>query len=146
MKKYLLPAIAAFLFISAPAQFRKIPSEVTKALETKYPSASQISWKDNVSNFEASFSDHTYEMTAQFNSKGAWLESTTKIPKEHAPGEVLDGLKKSKYADWETGEHTYKIERPKDYIRYRFRVTKGIEKKYLYFNKKGKLEKEALTI
>lgn len=148
MKKTRLFCIALLLclFSSAFAQVRKIPSEVTNAFAEKFKGATDVEWKDNVTNFEAEFKLDSYEMSAYYNGKGEWQETDTKMPFADLPAAVKDGFGKSKYTDWKKGEHGYKIEKAKEGVLYRIYVNKGINKKYLYFDETGKLEKEALTI
>jgi len=146
MKKNFLLVLALAAASAGLAQIRKIPSETTQALEKMFKGATEISWKDNVTNFEANFKYNGHETSAQFSGKGEWKETVTKLSMSEVPAEVMDGFKKSTYADWDTGDSSYKIEQPEGYLRYRIYVKKGLEKKYLFFNKDGKLEKTALTI
>src|ERR1043165_1503798 len=83
------------------AQIGKIPAEVTDAFKERYPHAEKVSWKDNLTNFEAQFTLNGYQMSADFNSKGEWIDSERKIKFEELPTAVQDGFSKSKYTDWE---------------------------------------------
>ena len=62
------------------------------------------------------------------------------------PAAVKDGFSKSKYSDRELRE-CMKIEKKDAEVQYRLLAKKNdVEKKYLYFNKEGKLLKEAMTL
>ena len=126
------------------SQIRKIPAEVTDAFKAKYPNAQKVEWKDKVTVFEANFILNNTEMTADFSSKGEWQETDKKMNFDALPAAVKDGFKKSKYADWTPGTVT-QIEKKDKSIRYRVYAEKSsiVQKRFLYFNEQGKLEKDA---
>lgn len=128
------------------AQIRKIPAEVTDAFKTRYPHAEKVSWKDNLTNFEAQFTLNGYQMNADFNSKGEWLDSERKIKFEELPATVQDGFSKSKYADWEKND-IIELDKNGDALQYRISVKKSsVQKKYLFFDTNGKLLRDAITL
>jgi hypothetical protein len=149
MKKLLgALGIVALLFSSSAsfAQIRKIPAEVTDAFKAKYPDASAVEWKDKLSTFQADFKMKNEAYQARFNSKGEWQDSEKNIDQEKLPSAVKDGFSKSKYADWEVREVSY-LEKKGDVTQYRILVKKSdLEKKYLFFNKSGKLLKDTITL
>jgi hypothetical protein len=147
MKK-LLVALVLICAFAAPsfAQFRKVPAEVTEALKTKYPDASNVSWKDKISVFVASFDMDNEKYEARFDEKGNWKSTTIEISKDALPEQVKDGWEKSKYADWDLNA-VYSIELPDDVMQYRLEVSKSdIQKKNLLFNSDGKLLKDNITL
>ena len=150
MKK-LLPAFLTIFFISAGisasfAQVRKIPSEVTEAFKQKYPEATNVEWRDKLSNFSAIFESDNQHYQARFNSKGEWQLTEYEIEESDLPEEVKDGFDKSKYADWEIGT-IYKIELSDGSSQYRIETIKNdVRKKNLYFNSEGRLVKDKITI
>ena len=128
------------------AQIRKIPAEVTDAFKTRYPHAEKVAWKDNLTNFEAQFTLNGYQMNADFNSKGEWLDSEKKIKFEELPAAVQDGFSKSKYADWEKTD-VVELDKNGDALQYRVSVKKSsVQKKYLFFDTIGKLLRDAITL
>jgi hypothetical protein len=150
MKKLLFGLLLSMLIstiaIPAFAQFRKVPGEVTEALKTKYPDASNVSWKDKISVFVASFDMNDEKYEARFNEKGEWKSTQKEISKEALPEQVKDGWEKSKYADWDLNS-VYSIELPDDVMQYRLQVAKSdIQKKNLLFNSDGKLLKDNITL
>jgi hypothetical protein len=146
MKKILaLFLLTTTLFTSATlhAQIRKIPAEVTDAFKAKFPGATNVEWKDNLSSFQASFKLKEEEWTADFSSDGTWNESAKKMTFESLPAEVKEGFNKSKFSDWAPGSVTY-IEKSDNSISYKIYAEKSslVQKRFLYFNKQGQLEKD----
>jgi hypothetical protein len=134
-----------FTSIQVSAQLRKIPAEVTDAFKDKFPDAANVEWKDKLTGFEANFkiADGSYE--ARFNNKGEWQETEKIMEPASIPAAVKDGYDKSKYTAWELKELSY-LEK-KDTTYYRVLVRKNeFEKKYLFFDDKGKLLKEQITL
>jgi hypothetical protein len=146
MKLKLTLLLLTFATCATQAQIRKLPAEVTDAFAERYPHAQKVSWKDNITNFEAQFILNGYEMSADFNSKGEWQNSEKKIKFEALPAAVQDGFSKSKYNDWEKLSIA-EIEKNGEQLQYRIYVKKSaIEKKYLFFDVNGKLLRDAIKI
>jgi len=150
MKKYVIASLilglTSLAVIPSFAQIRKIPSEVTEALKEKYPDAENISWKDKLTVFAASFELNNEKYEARFNDKGEWKSTEKEISDSELPEEVKDGFEKSKYADWQQ-KFVYSIEMPNDEMQYRILVAKNdFQKKNLLFNNEGKLLKDNITL
>ncbi len=150
MKKFfsvsLLSVAMILLACSSFAQIRKIPAEVTEALKSKYPDASNVTWKDKITVFAASFEMNNEKLEARFSSKGEWQSTEREITENDLPEDVKDGLNKSKYADWELTS-IYNIDLPDDKVQYRIQVAKGdIQKKNLLFSSEGRLLKDNITL
>ncbi len=148
---FFLAAFCAILSVSANAQFRKIPAEVTEAFKAKFPNAQKVEWRDKLAFIEVNFEDSGVSTTADFSNKGEWQQTERGITYDDVPDAVKDGFKKSKYADpkdWKTGETITKIVKSDSSVLYRVYVDKvdGFQKKYLFFNSTGQLEKEAFTL
>ena len=126
------------------AQLRKIPADVTNAFKNKYPDASNVEWKDNLTNFEVTFNLDDAEWSAQFNSKGDWKESTKKMDFDSLPESVKDGFSKSKYSDWTPGSVRIIEQNDKPSV-YKIYAEKNsiVQRVFLYFDENGRLEKEA---
>ncbi len=131
---------------TASAQLRKVPAAVTEALKAKYPDAQNVSWDDNITNFEASFELDNHQQTASFTKKGVWKRTEKTLREEELPDAVKEGLSKSKYNDWEVQSYKEIIESSGKH-QYRLLVKKsGVQKKYLFFNTEGVLIRDAITI
>ncbi len=145
MKKY-FSVLFLLIALSASSQLRKVPAEVTTAFESRFPGAKKISWKDNITNFEASFVIKGTETSAKFNVKGEWLVTEKKIEYVGLPPAVQDGFKKSKYSDWDLRGVKMIDEEGKE-LAYRMLVRKNnVQKKYLFFNGDGKLLRDVITL
>lgn len=128
------------------AQVRKIPSEVTEAFKTKYPEATNVEWRDKLSNFSAIFESDNETYEARFNSKGEWQLTEHEIDESDLPEAVRDGYDKSKYAEWEI-TRIHKIELADGSFQYRIESVKSeVRKKNLFFNSEGRLIKDRITI
>ena len=147
MKRLFVVLMASLAMQMANAQIRKLPSEVTNAFAAKYPEAKDVEWKDKMSNFSARFtSKDSRKCEASFNKKGEWQSTEEDLDSTQLPEEVKDGFSKSRYSDRKLTE-IVKIEKKDAEVQYRLLVKKNdVEKKYLYFNKEGKLMKEAVTL
>ena len=106
------------------AQVRKIPSEVTEAFKEKYPNATNVEWRDKLSNFSAIFESDNVQYEARFNSKGEWQLTENEIEESDLPEVVKEGFDKSKYADWEIGA-IHKIELADGSFQYRIESIKN---------------------
>lgn len=149
MKKICLLALVMFSLSAlnnTQAQIRKVPAEVTEAFKTKFPDTKNVEWKDKITSFQASYEMNGDKYESRFNSKGVWLQTEKDITEDALPASVKDGYSKSKFTDWELKTVTW-LESKDAGIQYRLFVRKsGVEKKYLYFNKDGKLVKDSITI
>ena len=138
-KKIVFFLLLVTAMVSANAQFRKVPAEVTEAFRVKYANASHVSWKDKFSSFQADYKVGEINMKSIFNSKGEWLKTETKYSFETLPDEVKDGFKKSKYADMNVSD-VIQVEEKDKVTEYRMVVKKGdLSKKNLVFARTGQL-------
>ena len=135
-----------FIAPTAHAQFRQIPGVVTDSFKVKYPNAKSVSWKDNVTSFQATFTLDNEKYQAKYNSKGEWQQAEKKIKQEDIPAGVKDGLSKSKYAEWKVGTVTQRY-LPGDKVEFTIFVSKSdLSRRNLTFSSAGQLLKDAITI
>lgn len=128
------------------AQIRKIPAAVTDSFSLKYPNAENIEWGDRLTVFEATFQikDHKYQTS--FNSNGNWKKTEKFLEEDEVPSAIKEGLSKSKYSDWDVKSNV-EVTFPDESTQYRLLVKKNdLQKKYLYFNKDGKLLRDSITL
>jgi len=139
-------ALVAVSTTATFAQLRKIPAEATNAFTAKYPAASNVEWKDKLSGFTADYTIEDIKYTASFNNKGDWENTEQEIVPADLPAVITDSYNKSKYADWTIGK-VHKIDIHNDAVQYRVEAVKNdIQKRNLYFNTKGRLLKDKITI
>ncbi len=148
MKKRLLSLTFALTFILGKAfsQIREIPKIVEETFSNQYQGASDIDFKDQLVRVDVYFLMDGENMIASYTNKGLWKETQKEWSFDKMPEEVKTGFEKSKYADREI-EEAIVLYLPGDIIQYRLKAKKsGVEKKYLFFNKSGRLLRESITI
>lgn len=147
MRKVFVLLTVLFFGLSSFSQVRKIPSAVTDAFAKQYPNASQVEYEDNLINVQVHFVMDSAKMTAKYNSDGEWKETEKQWNYDSLPADVKLGFEKSKYSvDWKVKE-TAVIYLPRNEMRYRVKVEKNdLQKKYLFFDKNGRLIRDSLTI
>jgi len=124
---------------AASAQFRKIPAAVTDSFKAKYENASNVSWKDKLTSFQAEFKQGDKEMRSTFSSSGTCIKTETKHQYESLPLEVKDGFKKSKFANLNI-IGVLEVEEKDKGEQYHITVKKNdIAKRSLVFSKEGQL-------
>jgi hypothetical protein len=150
MKKMFYSLLVGGLFFTTgtvQAQFRSIPGAVTDSFKIRYPEAKTVTWRDQLSYFEAKFTLDNEKFTAKYSSKGEWQSSQKAIPQDKLPAGVKDGLSKSKYAsEWTIYSVTVRY-LPGHITQYILRVGKGdLSRKNLLFSSEGQLLKDGTTI
>jgi hypothetical protein len=147
MRKAVLFISALILTVSSFAQIRKTPVAVTEAFAKKYPVAQDVRFEDNLVNVQVHFVLDSVKMIAKFDNDGSWKETEKAFSYDQLTDEVKDGFQKSKYSnEWKVKE-TSIIHMPDGSERYRLKVEKNdLLKKYLFFDKTGKLIRDSLTI
>ena len=139
--------LALFITVmSAQAQLREIPPIVKETFEKQYPQAEAVEYKDMLANVQVHFTENNEKYIAKYNNKGVWKETEKEWNFGHLDTLVKDGFSKSKDADWEV-EETKIVYRSNNMELYRIRVKKSdLQKKYLLFNKEGRLLEDSITL
>jgi hypothetical protein len=149
-KRFFATALAATFFISltATAQIRDIPKEVQQTFERQYPMATQVEFKDQLVRIDVQFILDSNRYVAMYSNKGVWKETDKEWSFDQLPEDVQSGFEKSKYADdeWDVKE-TVVVYLPGGGEQYRIKVEKNeLQKKYLFFKKKGRLIRDSITL
>ncbi len=139
--------LALFItIVGAQAQLREVPAIVKETFEKQYPEAGEVAYKDMLASVQVHFTQNDEKYVAKYNNKGVWRETEKEWNFGHLEDAVKDGFKKSKYADWEV-EETKIVYRPNNMELCRIRVKKSdLQKKYLLFNKEGRLLEDSITL
>jgi len=147
MKHSGLFLLALILTVTSFAQVRKIPAAVTQAFTRQYPNAQDVEYHDQLTSYHVNFTQDSSRMEAHYSNKGDWKETNREWSYDKLPSEVKDGLQKSKYAtDWKVTAADI-IYEPRNRETYRLKVEKNdVQKKYLYFDKSGRLLRDAITL
>jgi hypothetical protein len=128
------------------AQIREIPKVVEETFSQQYNGANNIDFKDQLVRVDVYFELKGDKMIASYTNKGIWKETEKEWSFDKLSGEVKDGFQKSKYADREVEETTV-FYLPGGTEQYRIKAKKsGVDKKYLYFNTKGRLLRTSITL
>jgi hypothetical protein len=147
MRQLFILLAALVTGLGSCAQIRKTPASVSTAFEKQYPAASKVQYEDNLFNVLVHFVLDSGKMVAKYDSDGNWKETEKESSYESLPADIKTGFEKSKFfADWKV-KQTSILYLPQDEIRYRLRIEKNdVAKKYLFFDKSGRLIKDAMTI
>lgn len=146
MQKIISAIAVVFIAINLHAQIREIPQTVKDAFTQQYPGAADVEYKDQLTKVDVHFKWNDEKMIATYTNKGIWKGSEKEWSYEKLSDSVKDGFEKSKYADWEK-EEVALLYIPGGTEQYRIRVKKNdLQKKYLFFNAKGRLLREAITL
>ena len=147
MKKGFVLLACLFLFsVIGFSPIREIPKAVEENFSNQYKGASGIDFKDQLVRVDVHFTLDGESMIASYTNKGLWKETQKEWSFDKLPDEVKDGFGKSKYAGREV-EETIVLYLPGDITQYRLKAKKNdVEKKYLYFNPKGRLLRESVTL
>ncbi|QEC51623.1 putative PepSY-like beta-lactamase-inhibitor [Anseongella ginsenosidimutans] len=144
----LLIFLFAGLSFSVSAQSsEEVEASVKEDIMERYPGLGEFTLQNQLVRVVAEFELNDTSYTSVYSSKGKWQHTIYGIDPADLPAEVTDGFEKSKYAvDWEiTAAEVY--DTPSKGVQYRITVEKNqFQKKYLYFNEKGRLIRDALTL
>jgi hypothetical protein len=142
-----LTLIFSFVAATSFAQIRDVPQVVKTSFEKQYPNADSVEYKDNLVSVSVNFIQGGEKMMATYNNKGAWKGTEKRWDYEKLTPEIHDGFDKSKYStDWKITEADI-LYLPDGSEQYRLKVEKNdIQKKYLYFDKSGRMLKDSITM
>ena len=139
--------MVSFSFISVSAQIRQVPQPVQDSFTARYPHADSVDYVDNLLNVHVHFMENGEHMKAIFSNKGEWRQTEKTVDFEKLNADVQDGFEKSKYSsEWKVREAAvvYLADGSQEF---RLKIGKNdLQKKYLFFNKNGRLLRETMTI
>jgi len=126
------------------ASKQDVPDIIANAFKEKFANATDVSWgKEDENEFEAEFKIDGRDYSANYDTKGTWLETEYTITKEEIPAGVNDAINKS-YNDYEMKE-SEKSE-TKDGVAYEFEFIKDETRLEVAFDESGKqLKKEDIS-
>lgn len=128
------------------SQVREIPKSVEETFANQYKGATNIDFKDQLVRVDVSFELDGEKMLASYTNKGIWRDTQKEWSFDKLSTEVKDGFEKSKYADREI-EEIIVLYLPGGGEQYRLKAKKNdVEKKYLFFNTKGRLLRTTITL
>jgi len=140
--------VLSFFFVAnVQAQFRQIPSAVTNAFHKKYPDAEDVSWKDKITSFQATFTQDDVETAAWFNSDGSWKQTEVTVPIREIPSNIREKIQKTKFANWDIKD-AVRVQKPDNGIQYRISLSGEsiLDKRVLIYSEDGELLKSAMSL
>ena len=144
MKKIIVLLLAflgfAFMGHSQTIPVEKIPAPVKEAFAKKFPAATDVRYEMENKDYEVTFKDKGVGMSANFNSKGEWLETETIMIESDLPKEVLTSVA-TNFKGFMITEIT-KIEGPGKVLNYEMNLKKGKEGYSVKFSPKGDILKK----
>jgi len=147
MRQVFILSMVLIAGLGSSAQIRKTPASVSTAFEKQYPAASKVQYEDNLFTVQVHFLSDSGKMVAKYDSDGKWKETEREFSYDSLPADIKTGFEKSKYFDEWKVKQTTVIYLPNDQLRYRLRVEKNdVAKKYLFFDRSGRLIKDSMTI
>jgi len=118
----------------------KVPAPVKEAFAKKFPAATNVKYEMEKKDYEVSFKDNGIGKSANFNSKGEWLETETVMIESDLPKEVLTSAA-TNFVGFIITEVT-KIEGPDKVLNYEMNLKKGKEGYEVKFSPKGEILKK----
>jgi hypothetical protein len=134
-----------FWMMPADAQVVDVPKKAKDHFFKKYPDAKNADWNNNVVSYAVKFENNKQTSRAYYHMDGNWHYTETYLEEAQLPVAVKESFSKSRFADWKK-EAFAKVESNKGKISYRIEVQKGIEKKSVFYNSKGKEVKSSVSI
>ena len=130
----------SFYCIQAQDKSKKVevPAAVKSALYAKYPKAEKVNWGlEKQGEYEAEFLLNGIESSANFDSKGQFLEFETEIAESELPQAIKGTLQKD-FTGYKIDE-VAKSTNSKGIVNYEMEATKGKGKFEISFDANGKL-------
>jgi hypothetical protein len=149
MKSFRIAAFVtcfSFITLAVFAQITSVPEQAKENFGKQYPGATDVKWSNDIVNVNVEFDLDGEHMNAEYSNKGIWKSTQKEWSYDKLTDAVKDGFQKSKYADREVSDVKV-IYLPGDVVQYRLKVEKNdLQKKFLYFNEKGRLLRSAVTL
>ena len=144
MKKIIVLLSACLLFAffgytqTLPAE--KVPAPVNESFAKKFPAATSVAYKMEKSDYKVTFKDKAIGMSANFNSKGEWLETQTIMIESDLPKEVLTSVA-TNFVGFVITDIT-RIDGPNNVLNYEMHLKKGTVAEMVKFSPKGEILKK----
>ncbi|MFI5131323.1 MAG: PepSY-like domain-containing protein [Chitinophagales bacterium] len=140
MKQVLLVACSILTISTFSCSQIKVPLAVATAFNSKYPGGTDVKWgKESAKEYEAEFRLNGNNVSANFGSDGAWVETETVMKVADLPAAVVAAINKNyPGAVITTAE---KLEEPGDKLLYETVIKVKGKKKTLELNADGSLAK-----
>ena len=118
----------------------KVPAAVKEAFAKKFPAATGVKYEMEKKDYEVIFKNNEVGMSANFNSKGEWLETETIMIESDLPKAVLTSAA-TNFVGFTMTEIT-KVEGPNNVLNYEMKLKKNKESYEVKFSPKGEILKK----
>jgi len=144
MKKIIVMLSACLLIslmgYSQEITAEKVPAAVKEAFAKKFPAVTDVKYQMEKKDYKVAFKDKEVGMSANFNSKGEWLETKTIMIESDVPKEVLTSVA-TNFKGFLITEIT-KLEGPNNVLNYEMILKKDKEGYEVKFTPKGDILKK----
>ena len=133
-------AFFGIYYVNAQEKSKKIevPAAVKSAFEAKYPKAEKVNWGlEKQGEYEAEFVMNGIESSANFDSKGQFIEFETEIKESELPQVIKATLAKD-FVGYKIGD-VAKSTNAKGIVNYEMEASKGNDKFEISFDANAKL-------
>lgn len=137
----LLFTVAAF----SNAQVVNIPEKSKADFESKYPGATDVEWTNALAKYTVKFTKDNESYKSHYYINGSWHYTEKFLDKDDLPKDVISSYEKSRIADWEYVSSAW-VENKYNEKAFRIEAKRGIEKKLIYYDEKGKELKSAPSL
>ncbi len=145
-RSFAFATLLTLIHVQGFAQVTSIPKEAMDNFQAQYPLAEQVEWDNDIVHVNVRFRLNGEKMNAEYSNKGLWRHTMQDYSFEKLDTAIREGFSKSKFAEWEVTD-VKKIYYPGNVEQYRLRAEKNdVQKKYLYFNKAGRLLRDSITL
>ena len=118
----------------------KVPAPVKESFAKKFPAATSVEYNMEKTDYKISFKDKAVGMSANFNSRGEWLETQTIMIESDLPKEVLTSVA-TNFIGFVITDIT-KIDGPDNVLNYEMHLKKGTVAEMVKFSPKGEILKK----
>jgi hypothetical protein len=127
------------------AQVINVPEKSKEHFAKKYPKVTTADWKNNVTNYTASFVSKKDSYKAVYRMDGTWDYTEKTISRESLPKAVNESYNKSRFENWDYLSTAY-VENNNGEKLYRIEAKKGLDKRFIFYDKSGKEVKANQTL
>ena len=144
MKKIIVLLSVCLLFAfcgytqTIPAE--KVPAPVKESFVKMFPAATTVAYKMEKTDYKVTFKDKAVGKSANFNTKGEWLETETIMIESDLPKEVLTSVA-TNFVGFVITDIT-KIDGPNNVLNYEMHLKKGTVAEKVKFSPKGDILKK----
>jgi uncharacterized protein (DUF1684 family) len=129
--------LSMFFLGTLQAQVVSVPNKSEKHFAKKYPGATNINWSNNVVEYTCKFNYSGREYKAFYHMDGNWDYTIMYMEESELPEAVKTSVANSRISDWNP-KSCVAVENNKGKKTFRVEREKGVEEKFIFYDKNGK--------